>query len=1526
MAFLKSDQVIFYHPLDNFDEYTQSQSWDGLGNFMSGLLPHSYPAGLGVELGDTFVAYSAESFCNTSAYRNVPIRLSNTKHMVIYNQDEGGSKNLYGQIISYENDIVTSGEPTLLTAGTYNTTSYPNAFNGHALTEDQCLLVYGFSSPNQLRGMVVDISGLTITPNNYSIIYSNFGRELSLAEMIPYQSGVSSGIFMLTSRRFSDQKSYATPILVSGTTIDSGNSITPNDDANTNYLAVASFDAENFVMFYNASGHADYVTPNLGIGMARHGSLSGATCSWEEDAVEINTWSVPGTDNQYYARTIAKQLCSGQAVSIGQFKTGTSTLSTKGILATLDNGVMTITPSGGIELADPGEADRIAMDVLDDNHFVTALRENLDENLIDIVTITVSGTSGTKSPHYYSGELDAEYLWLSKFSFNNFALYWNNPEISNGRLQIFDVSGISNIYASNPDVYPSASGFPRLTIALWCNQPTSFTGDVHIDAGYAIRLTSGSIIFGDNGSVWNDSEIADFMSQINDGSNHFMVLDFANSGSNNWGLSTSTDGSGWIDHGIQNSGTTQLLIDDGNSPRIGISGLNNEETFIDELIVWGGSSGDMPKFTDEQLSNLYNLAYIKHNTMPNYSNYYTLDADDEINLFIGGSNPTIQLSGNMFINGCSENTAICNLFLNGYDDLDASGNLYIHSHENVNSDVDLFIRGISQNTISINLFVDGHVNNSGSCDLFVDGYLTVSFSGNLFVVGDINSSGHCDLSVYGRNNVNDYLNLYTHGHVDSINSSDMFIGGYLIDNVSGDLFTYGKSNQIISGSLYIVGDIAENSSIDLFVYGQNNIVESGDLYIHSYDLMSDATSLYTVSIDDRALYWADDVNGKIQRSLLDGTNIKDVLINLPLIQSLVIDRQDNSIYFGDSIIDKIEKCDPNGANRENVVTDGLAGIRGIAISQSLRKIYWTDTELNVLKRCDIDGSNIETLVSLGVSSIVQKITIDDNGGKIYWTDENLSGPTIKRANLDGTNVQTIINTNITQPREISVDTLNSKIYWVDAIRDSVDCADLDGSNRENIATINGPQSIAIDTYDQKLYVGDLIGKIYRLNTDGSDKTEIVNTSGVIRAIDFGIVVHTDGVHVPSPNDCDIFIYGYQLDNDQHDLILIGHEDVDTSCDLWISGPVAVTTYDNLFIQGNEYSETSCDLLVNGFMDYSMSGDLFINGHTEHIDTIDLVIHGHTDTVLSCDLLISGKTTQNESCDIFVSGFDEIVTSGDLFVGGVTSYNNNTDLFVLGDSDSYNSVNLYAYGYVSTHDLSNMFIGGHSTDNDQIYLFTNGYSTISFSGNLFTASHSSYNDNLNLFIHGDNNKNNFINLYICGHIDVYDSLNLFINGNSTDNNQTDLFMHGYSGVADYSNLFIRGDDDRTKSIDLFIEGSTASTSTIDFSLERLLRTSDHSPQLIGNFTTSPSGVNIEVWDITNGQNLALALESSGCYPIGNTGRWGWSTQYLPTLSGFRELFYYRMTSNLGEIFEGQLILGVPESTKWFHPKDSGNYLV
>jgi low density lipoprotein receptor-related protein 5/6 len=129
-----------------------------------------------------------------------------------------------------------------------------------------------------------------------------------------------------------------------------------------------------------------------------------------------------------------------------------------------------------------------------------------------------------------------------------------------------------------------------------------------------------------------------------------------------------------------------------------------------------------------------------------------------------------------------------------------------------------------------------------------------------------------------------------------------------------------------------------------------------------------------------------------------------------------------------------------------------------------------------------------TLVVVLLTFVVQGMGYAQGRGKIYWTE---SGK-IRRANLNGSAVEDII-TELEQPRDITLDLRNRKMYWIKSHPSKIRCANLDGSNIENIVTgFEFISCIAVDAKRSKIYFANRhLNQIQRANLDGSDIEDLV---------------------------------------------------------------------------------------------------------------------------------------------------------------------------------------------------------------------------------------------------------------------------------------------------------------------------------------------------------------------------------------------------------------------------------------------------
>ncbi|XP_026745540.1 protein cueball-like, partial [Trichoplusia ni] len=140
------------------------------------------------------------------------------------------------------------------------------------------------------------------------------------------------------------------------------------------------------------------------------------------------------------------------------------------------------------------------------------------------------------------------------------------------------------------------------------------------------------------------------------------------------------------------------------------------------------------------------------------------------------------------------------------------------------------------------------------------------------------------------------------------------------------------------------------------------------------------------------------------------------------------------------------------------------------------KLFWTDTnERSIFWISMKPGSKNNDYGNLLIKmddEIPRAIAVDSCRGYIYWTNINVTKPTIERARLDGTNREVVIDTNIYMPVSLAIDQQTKQIYWADdkeGIHYSIETADLDGKNRRTLMVGTHHQPYALTVSKDSIY-------------------------------------------------------------------------------------------------------------------------------------------------------------------------------------------------------------------------------------------------------------------------------------------------------------------------------------------------------------------------------------------------------------------------------------------------------------------------
>ena len=226
-----------------------------------------------------------------------------------------------------------------------------------------------------------------------------------------------------------------------------------------------------------------------------------------------------------------------------------------------------------------------------------------------------------------------------------------------------------------------------------------------------------------------------------------------------------------------------------------------------------------------------------------------------------------------------------------------------------------------------------------------------------------------------------------------------------------------------------------------------------------------------VDMEGGKIYWADEGTNNIHRANLDGTHIEDVVTRLGRPSGVALDLQNEKVYWSNLDTKTIQRSNLDGTHIEDVIVDDYRPV-SIALDLHGGKIYWVGQSLilsNRFKRADLDGTNIETLVMTGYG-LIGGIALDLFSQKMYWTASPFSGTRkIQRSNLDGTNIETLVEVGVEIPLGIALHVDAGKMYWTDQGTRSIARAHLDGSNVETLITdLNFPAGIALGIIPEQL--------------------------------------------------------------------------------------------------------------------------------------------------------------------------------------------------------------------------------------------------------------------------------------------------------------------------------------------------------------------------------------------------------------------------------------------------------------------------
>ena len=282
------------------------------------------------------------------------------------------------------------------------------------------------------------------------------------------------------------------------------------------------------------------------------------------------------------------------------------------------------------------------------------------------------------------------------------------------------------------------------------------------------------------------------------------------------------------------------------------------------------------------------------------------------------------------------------------------------------------------------------------------------------------------------------------------------------------------------------------------------------------------------------LYFLDLSGGRIVAVNPDGSGPRTLVAGLTRHpDGIIADIQGGHLYWtnmGNPTEDdgSIERVDFDGRNRITIVAAG-----GTFTPKQIQcedgTLYWSDREGMRVMRAASNGSAIETLVQTGSSAADREdqrnwcvgIAVDRVGGKLYWTqkgaDDSGQGR-ILRAGLDvppgqspteRTDIEVVYD-GLPEPIDLDVDHGARMLYWTDRgdppRGNTVNRAPLDagpgGRPEPEILVDHLMEGIglALDSANDRMFVTDFAGTVYRASLDGSGKTTLLQAQGNLTGI------------------------------------------------------------------------------------------------------------------------------------------------------------------------------------------------------------------------------------------------------------------------------------------------------------------------------------------------------------------------------------------------------------------------------------------
>jgi len=588
---LRPDEVIFYHPLDNYTEHTQSQAWAGTAGFVAGKIPVGGPLGLSAITGDTFSFTQGGAWATATGApdsRQPRMAKLDSTHVVVKYMRSGNERVRVGTISGA--DVTWGAENT--TGGSYGATlSHQNPV---LAMDASTILVPWLDNAGAGGGKLVvgTVSGTDITfgpatsfgPSGDPCRQSGLARLSSTKALLAQSDGL--------------RDLYVYVVTVSGNTTTLGPATMIESNATEYSVMLDTIDSSTAIICW--AEHA-----------VKDGYVAVLTVSGTDVTIgsSVNIGYCDGREGDLRVQV---QMLTATTFAIAHFDGLTADFQIK--IGTVSGTDVTVGPANTFSLKNMYTLMKEDSATL----FLHGRSQAGGSNQEFLRKFTVSGTDVTGGAESFVSTVLCYETQSVVIDAGKVVCVHEVNSPSSFDSYVAQLGIAASLSASTPGAYPAATGNDRVVVAAWAKNITGGSSSVTVQRDYRVEMTGTTVTLGPASAVWS-GVAALGAGQMNDGGDHLLVLDFEHTGGGAWNLRTSVDGGAWVNEGAGTGARTTAPASA--DPNIAI-GDGESGQWVDEVVVWAGDKSTFDMFTTEELANLNDLADTFGESMDKYEENY----------------------------------------------------------------------------------------------------------------------------------------------------------------------------------------------------------------------------------------------------------------------------------------------------------------------------------------------------------------------------------------------------------------------------------------------------------------------------------------------------------------------------------------------------------------------------------------------------------------------------------------------------------------------------------------------------------------------------------------------------------------------------------------------------------------------------------------------------------------------------------------------------------------------------------------